>query len=276
MSKRFTAEKPLSGKIARMNAVTSTAPPNILGCRVDSTSYAQAVAQTLQWARDGESRCVYVANVHMVMEAYDDPSFKTLMNQADLVTPDGVPLVWMLRRLGYPRQERVYGPELTLRLVQAAAQQGIPVGFYGSTAEVLKRLIITLQECYPTLRVAYAFSPPFRSLTPEEDADIVAEVNASGARLLFVGLGCPKQERWMALHKGRVQAVMLGVGAAFDFLAGTKPQAPRWMQRTGLEWIFRLLSEPRRLWRRYLYHNPRFVLLAMTQLLRNTLKEQKT
>lgn len=267
MNKRFAADKRFSSKITRVNTVTETAFPNILGCRVDATSYEQATAQILQWARDGESRYVCVANVHMVMETQDDPSFKVLVNQADLVTPDGMPLVWMLRRMGYPHQERVYGPELTLRLVEAAAQQGIPVGFYGSTAEVLKRLIITLQECYPALWVAYAFSPPFRPLTPEEDADIVAEINASGARLLFIGLGCPKQERWMAGHKGWVRAVMLGVGAAFDFLAGTKPQAPRWMQRAGLEWLFRLLTEPRRLWRRYLVNNSVFVMLVLAQAL---------
>jgi N-acetylglucosaminyldiphosphoundecaprenol N-acetyl-beta-D-mannosaminyltransferase len=240
----------------------------ILGMRVDVTSYPAAQEQIMNWARAGQSGYVCVANVHMTMEAYDQPDFRVMVNAADLVVPDGVPLVWMMRRLGFPQQERVYGPDLTLRILEAAAQEGIPVGFYGSTPQTLERLLENLRRRFPALQVAYRCSPPFRPLTPEEDETVVREINASGTRVLFVGLGCPKQERWMAAHKGRVQAVMMGVGAAFDFLAALKPQAPRWMQRAGLEWLFRLLSEPRRLWRRYFYHNPRFAALALSQLLR--------
>jgi N-acetylglucosaminyldiphosphoundecaprenol N-acetyl-beta-D-mannosaminyltransferase len=240
----------------------------ILGMRVDATSYPAAQEQIMNWARAGESGYICVANVHMTMEAYDQPDFRVMVNAANLVVPDGVPLVWMMRRLGFPQQERVYGPDLTLRILEAAAQERIPVGFYGSTPQTLERLLENLRRRFPALQVAYRCSPPFRPLTPEEDEAVMREMNASGARVLFVGLGCPKQERWMAAHKGRVQAVMMGVGAAFDFLAGLKPQAPRWMQRAGLEWLFRLLSEPRRLWRRYFYHNPRFAVLALSQLLR--------
>jgi N-acetylglucosaminyldiphosphoundecaprenol N-acetyl-beta-D-mannosaminyltransferase len=203
----------------------------------------------------------------MVMEAYDDPGFRRVVNAADLVTPDGMPLVWGLRLLGMHGQDRVYGPELTLRVLAATEAAGVPVGFYGSAPEVLTRLLERVRRVYPRLEIAYAESPPFRSLSPKEDAEVVRKVNESGTRVLFVGLGCPKQERWMAAHRGRVRAVMLGVGAAFDFLAGTKPQAPRWMQNMGLEWLFRLLTEPRRLWRRYLIHNPRFALLFGLQLL---------
>lgn len=240
--------------------------PRILGMRVDPTSYEEATRLTLGWAHHAKSRYVCVANVHMVMEAYDDPTFKALVNAADLVTPDGVPLVCMLRRMGYPRQERVYGPELTLRVCRRAAEEGIPVGFYGGQPEALRTLVENLKGRFPGLQVAYAYSPPFRPLTTEEDRAVVEAINASGAKILFVGLGCPKQERWMAEHRGRVRAVMLGVGAAFDFHAGRIPQAPAWMQRVGLEWIFRLLQEPKRLWRRYLKHNPRFLLLALLQL----------
>ena len=240
----------------------------ILGMRVDATTYKDALHKVLTWAQRGESRYVCVANVHMVMEAYDAPSFRALVNRADLVTPDGMPLVWMLRLLGMKEQERVYGPTLTLRIAEAAAQNGVPVGFYGGRPEVLHQLIENLQARYPRLQVVYAYSPPFRPLTAKEDALVVEEINASGARILFVGLGCPKQERWMAAHKGKVHAVMLGVGAAFDFHAGRLPQAPPWMQRAGLEWLFRFLVEPRRLWRRYLKHNPRFIILAMMQLFR--------
>ncbi len=239
----------------------------VLGMRVDATSYDDATHRIMAWARARESRYVCVANVHMVMEAYDTPDFRRIVNSADLVTPDGVPLVWVLRRLGARNQQRVYGPDLTLHVCEAAAREGMPVGFYGGHPGTLNALIHNLHCRIPSLRVAYAWSPPFRPLTAEEDATVVREINSSGVAILFVGLGCPKQERWMAAHKGKVQAVMLGVGAAFDFHAGRVPQAPPWMQRAGLEWLFRLAVEPRRLWRRYLKHNPRFVVLALLQLL---------
>ena len=241
---------------------------NILGMRVDATSYDDATQRVLAWAANNESRSVCVANVHMTMEAFDSPEFREIVNSADLVTPDGMPLVWMLRRLGVPTQERVYGPELTLRICEAAAQRAVPVGFYGGSERALAAMVENLKARFPSLQVAYAYSPPFRPLTLEEDDQIVNAINASGARILFVGLGCPKQERWLAAHRGRVQAVMLGVGAAFDFHAGTVRQAPPWMQRAGLEWFFRLLMEPRRLWRRYFKHNPRFMVLATAQLLK--------
>ena len=240
---------------------------NILGVHVNPTSYVEAARQISAWAKANESRYVCVANVHMIMEAYDAPDFKDIVNAADLVTPDGMPLVWMLRRLGYPHQERVYGPELTLRLIEAVAMQEIPVGFYGSSTETLEQLIVSFKEKYPNLKIAYHYSPPFRPLTAEEDEDVVNGINASGAKLLFVGLGCPKQERWMAAHRGKIQVVMLGVGAAFDFHSRAKRQAPLWMQRSGLEWLFRFSQEPGRLWRRYLYQNPRFVWFMIWQLL---------
>ena len=240
--------------------------PTILGIRVDPTSYRQATENILTWAKAGESRYVCVANVHMVMEAYDHANYQTIVNAADLVVPDGMPLVWMLRRLGFPRQERVSGPDLMVHLLDQAASQQVSVGFYGSTPEVLVRLRRRLSQRWPELPLAFMYSPPFRPLTVKEDARIVEEINASGTKLLFVGLGCPKQERWMAAHRGRIRAVMIGVGAAFDFHAGVKPRAPRWMQSMGLEWLFRLLTDPWRLWYRYLYHNPRFAILALKQL----------
>lgn len=208
-----------------------------------------------------------MANVHMAMEAYDSREFRRIVNSADLVTPDGMPLVWMLRKLGVSDQQRVYGPALMDRVCEVASRQGVPVGLYGGQRETLESLVKSMRSRFPKLRIAYAYSPPFRPLSDEEDERVVQEINNSGARILFVGLGCPKQERWMAEHKGRVQAVMLGVGAAFDFHAGKVPQAPGWMQRMGLEWLFRLATEPRRLWRRYAKHNPRFVVLALMQLL---------
>jgi N-acetylglucosaminyldiphosphoundecaprenol N-acetyl-beta-D-mannosaminyltransferase len=238
----------------------------ILGTRVDPTSYDLAVVQILDWARASGSHSICVANVHVVMEGYDHSDFSSIVNRAELVVPDGMPLVWALRRKGFPHQQRVYGPELTIRLITAAAEKGIQVGFLGSSPETLELLKANVCQQVPGVKIAYAISPPFRQVSQEEDELIVKQINDSGTKILFVGLGCPKQEKWMAAHIGRVQAVMVGVGAAFDFIAGAKQQAPKWMQPIGLEWLFRLSQEPGRLWRRYLYHNPRFVFLVMLPL----------
>ena len=234
---------------------------------VNVTSYAAAAKMVVDWSGNSESRYVCIANVHVLMEAYDSPHFRSVLNHADLVTPDGVPLVWLMRLKGQRAQQRVYGPTLMLRVLEAAAQNGVPVGFYGGTPDVLRSLVERMQERFHGLNAAFAVSPPFAEMSNKEDADLVEQINRSGIRILFVGLGCPKQEIWMARHRGRVNAVMLGVGAAFDFHAGVKPQAPLWMQGIGLEWLFRLSTEPRRLWKRYLYHNPRFVVLAIADLL---------
>jgi len=240
----------------------------ILGMRVDRTSYEEAAGQILSWAAAGESRYVCAASVNNVMEARDSPEFLRVMNEADLVTPDGMPLVWGLRRLGLRGASRVYGPDLTPAVLKAAEQAGLPVGFYGATRSVLEKLRAEVERRYPKLHAPYWFAPPFGPLSPEEDREVVDEMRKSGVRVLFSGLSTPKQERWMAAHRGRVPAVMLGVGAAFDFLAGVKPQAPGWMRASGTEWLFRLATEPRRLWRRYLKHNPRFAALFAAQLLR--------
>jgi N-acetylglucosaminyldiphosphoundecaprenol N-acetyl-beta-D-mannosaminyltransferase len=240
----------------------------ILGTRTDPTSYTDASNRVLAWTKASESRYVCVSNVHVTMESYDSAAFQAIVNGADLVTPDGMPLVWSLQLLGISGATRVYGPTLTLQLLQRAFTAGVSVGFLGGTPEVLRRLVEACGRRFSGLHVAYAYAPPFRPLTEVEDRAIVRDIHDSGARILFVGLGCPKQERWMAEHKGRVNAVMLGVGAAFDFIAGMKPQAPAWMQRIGLEWLFRLVTEPRRLWKRYGYHNPRFVALFAGQYLK--------
>lgn len=242
-------------------------PPTILGTIIHPTTYRDATALILGWAVSAESRSVCLANVHMVMEAYDDPAYQAVVNGADLAAPDGMPLVWILNWLGHDVKDRVYGPALMLRVLEAAARQGVPVGFYGASADVLDALIANMRQKFPGLCITYSCSPPFREPTSDEDEAAVRDINASGARILFVGLGCPKQERWMHQHKGRVQAVMLGVGAAFDFHAGAIPQAPPWMQDRGLEWLFRLCVEPRRLLKRHLLHNPRFVILSILELL---------
>ena len=246
---------------------TRSSQPFILGMKVDPTSYAEASRTIIDWSHEGASRYVCFPNVYNVMQAYDSASFRRVTNEADLVTPDGMPLVWGLKRLGHPGATRVYGPDLTLIVLQLAADAGIPVGFYGSTPEVIQQIRTVLHQRCPRLQVAYGYSPSFKPLTPAEDDETVAAINASGARILFIGLGTPKQDYWMAAHRGKVQAVMLGVGAAFDFLSGTKAQAPRWIMGIGMEWFFRLVTEPRRLWKRYLKHNPRFVALFALQLL---------
>jgi N-acetylglucosaminyldiphosphoundecaprenol N-acetyl-beta-D-mannosaminyltransferase len=245
-------------------------PPSrsILGMRVDATSYPDAARRIVAWAKRGQSRTVFVATVNNVMEAHDEERFLRVMNDADLVTPDGMPLVWGLRWLGVAGATRVYGPDLTPVVLGLAEAERIPVGFYGGAPNVLEELCREVSRQWPRLEIAFASSPPFRELTHAEDLEAANDIDASGARILFVGLGCPKQEVWMAGHRGRVTAVMIGVGAAFDFLAGTKRQAPRFLQRAGLEWVFRLATEPTRLWKRYLRQNPRFAMLFGRQLVR--------
>lgn len=221
----------------------------------------------MHWVEEGKSAYLCLANVHMVMEAHDDPDFRRMINEADLVTPDGAPISWALRFLGVRDATQVRGPELTPRLCRRCARENIPVGFYGGTPEVLDRMTGNLKESIPGLQVAYSYSPPFFSLDRRAQDRIIEDINISGARVLFVGLGCPKQEKWMAANRNRIHAVMLGVGAAFDILGKRNKEAPKWMQVAGLEWMYRLANEPRRLWRRYLYNNPRFLGLLVMQLL---------
>ena len=236
-------------------------PPSrhVLGVRFDATTYADASARILGWAAAGESRTVYCSNTHSAVEAQDDPAFRDVLDRADLNTPDGVPVVWALRHLGLADAGRVYGPDLMLRVLRDAAAAGVPVAFYGSSEATLAALTARLPALAPGLDVRATISPPYRALTAAEDAAFAAEIVASGARILFVGLGCPRQERWCDAHRGRLPAVMVAVGAAFDFHAGRVRQAPPALQRAGLEWAFRLAVEPRRLWRRYARVVPRFI-----------------
>jgi N-acetylglucosaminyldiphosphoundecaprenol N-acetyl-beta-D-mannosaminyltransferase len=243
--------------------------PQILRLNIACSSYDEVVRNCIAWAGDGRSHGVAFAPVHVVMEAWDQPEYCAGLNSLDMVNPDGMPVVWALRLLGNKAATRVYGPDATLRLLEAAQQHQIPIGFYGGSETALRLLVQRVQRQFPAIRISYAFSPPFRELSAEEDAEIVRNLNTSGARLVFIGLGCPSQEQWILDHRDRVPAVLLAVGAAFDFLAGTKPQAPRWMMRSGLEWLFRVATEPRRLSGRYLRHNPRFIALFACQWLRS-------
>ena len=241
----------------------------ILSMRVDVTSIANVLKLTDNWMNSAEGYYVCVSNVHMCMECFDDGSFLDVVNNADLVVPDGKPLVWAQKMLGVTRPQQVRGMDLMLALCAHAENSCLPVGFYGGTPAVLRMLENSLKQRYPELEIGLTISPPFRPLSPQEDAEYLAKINDSGVRILFVGLGCPKQERWMAENRAKLNCVMLGVGAAFDFIAGQKRHAPRWMQAAGLEWAFRFLCEPGRLWKRYLKHNPRFIWYFSKQLLAN-------
>ena len=222
----------------------------------------------LELIRKGQRATICVANVHMVMEAFDDSRFREMVNRSTYVTSDGMPLVWGLRLLGQKGATRIYGPQLMTNLLEVAETQQIPIGLYGSTTKVRDFLAKRLGQKYPRLKIVYSYGPPFRPVLREEEMEDVEKINKSGAKLLFVGLGCPKQEKWMARYKEQVNAVMVGVGAAFDFQSGSKPQAPKWMQRAGLEWLFRMVCEPQRLAGRYLRHNPRFLWFFYRQLRR--------
>ena len=248
-------------------AATAPGKANILGVGVSPLTMRQTVDAVDRWIARREPHYVCVTSVHGVMESQRDPGLRRIHNAAGLVTPDGMPLVWVSRLKGFRHVERVYGPDLLLTLCRHSTRTGYRHFFYGGGPGVPERLAANLGRRFPGLRVAGAYAPPFRGLTVEEDARIVRIVNDADPDIVWVGLSTPKQERWMAAHLGRVRApVMIGVGAAFDFHAGLKKQAPRWMRRSGLEWSFRLLSEPRRLWSRYLIGGPLFLSLLALQM----------
>lgn len=241
---------------------------NLLGIRVSAINMQIALDCFARWTENKKKAYICVTNVHVLMEAQASGDLRRALNRAGMVTPDGMPLVWYSHLKGHRHVSRVYGPDLLLAACQRSLETGWSHYFYGGAPGVAEKLAANLRLRFPGLRVAGTSNPPFRPLTAEEDRAAVAEINASGADVLWVGLGAPKQELWMAEHLGRIDAsVMVGVGAAFDFHAGVKRQAPRWMQRSGLEWLFRLGTEPKRLWKRYLVNNPLFVWLVLLQLL---------
>lgn len=245
---------------ARPPARPATA--EVLGVPLALTTYADAIAWMDAAIAAGSREYVCVAATHTVVACGEDPDLRAAVLASSLTVPDGMPLVWALRALGHPLPDRVYGPTLMDRTCAHAAAEGIPIHLYGGRDRwALDRLVATLEERHPGLRIAGAIQPRFRDLSDAEAAAVAAEINASGAQIVWCGLGVPRQERWMARMRPLLDApVLVGVGAAFDFHAGLVPQAPPQLQRLGLEWAFRLAQEPRRLWRRYAHHNPRFVL----------------
>jgi N-acetylglucosaminyldiphosphoundecaprenol N-acetyl-beta-D-mannosaminyltransferase len=233
---------------------------NVLGVGVSAIDVERAVSIIGGWVSRRVPNYVCVSGVHGVMESQEDDVLRDIHNHAGLVTPDGMPLVWLGRLASHRQMTRVYGPDLLLACCAESSRRGWRHFFYGGASGVADLLARRLRAHFPTLEVAGTYTPPFRALTDEEEADVTRRIEESHADIVWVGLSTPKQERWMAAHVGRVAApVLIGVGAAFDFHAGLKPQAPHWLQQCGLEWLFRLATEPRRLWRRYLTNNPRFV-----------------
>ncbi|MEC5218599.1 N-acetylglucosaminyldiphosphoundecaprenol N-acetyl-beta-D-mannosaminyltransferase [Actimicrobium sp. GrIS 1.19] len=238
----------------------------VLNALIDVVDWETALARISGWAVVRESRYVCICNAHSVVTVAQDADFRRIVDGADMATPDGAPVAVMLRKTGHAGQQRINGPDLMWKYCALAAQRGESIYLYGGQQRTLETLQQQLKQSFPGLIIAGAYSPPYRSMTDEEDAADVERINMSGAGTVWVSLGCPKQEQWMAAHRGRIHAVMIGVGAAFDYHAGTLQRAPLWMQHAGLEWLYRLVSEPRRLWRRYLVTNTLFVLGAAGQL----------
>lgn len=238
---------------------------NILGTRVSAVNMGQALETIDGWLARREPNYVCVTPAHVVMDGYWNPEVRGWINRAGMATPDGMGIVWLLKLRGHRGVGRVYGADLMLEVSRISEARPWRHFFYGGAPGTPELLIGRLKGKFPGLRIAGAYSPPFRPLTDAEDREIVEKINASKADILWVGISSPKQEQWMAGHLGKLRApVMIGVGAAFDFLSGRKRQAPRWIQRAGMEWLFRLASEPRRLWRRYAQY-PLFGLLVCLQ-----------
>jgi N-acetylglucosaminyldiphosphoundecaprenol N-acetyl-beta-D-mannosaminyltransferase len=249
-----------------MNRMGQRAGAVVLGSMIDHLTYASAVDQISSWAERHESRYVCICNVHSIVAARHDSGLREAIESADMATADGMPVAFVMRKSGFPDQQRICGPDLMLHYCRRAEQNGQSIFLYGSTDQTLMLLKNRLREWFPSLRIAGDYSPPFGPISHQEDLRNERRIKDSGAQVVFVGLGCPKQEKWMRSQKGRINAVMIGVGAAFDFHAGTVKRAPEWMQQYGLEWLYRFLSEPRRLWKRYLTTNSLFLIGVIRQL----------
>jgi N-acetylglucosaminyldiphosphoundecaprenol N-acetyl-beta-D-mannosaminyltransferase len=235
----------------------------VLGVGISATSYSEVADTCAEWLADkssGAARYICVTSVHGLMEARKSPEVRAILNGAAIATPDGMPLVWALRSFGIKDQQRVYGPNLMLTLCERAETRGHRIFLYGGRPETLSVLRENLLSRFPALQICGSYSPPFRQLTPEEEQQVQTMIRDAAPDIVFVGISTPKQEQWMASHRDRFPGVvMVGVGAAFDFHAGRVKQAPEWMQRRGLEWLFRLTTEPARLWKRYLLVTPWFL-----------------
>ncbi len=240
----------------------------VLSIAIHAIAFREAVARILAWVADGKRGYALLCTTHTALECLDRPPMAEIARKADLVLPDGMPLVWIARRAGLPA-ERVYGPDLMLAVCEAGLFRNLRHCLYGATPDTLVRLASNLTERFPGLRIVESIAPPFRELTEPEKQAMADRINDAKPDIVWVGLGTPKQDFWVGEFRKRLNAAaLIPVGAAFDFHAGRVRQAPRWMMRAGLEWLFRLAMEPRRLWKRYLIGNPRFCLLWLKQTLR--------
>ena len=241
----------------------------ILGVRVHLINMGQVLDIISDWIEQRDE-CHYIVatQMHGIMEARRDPGFKTILNSANLFVPDGFSLIWAARRRGFKISNRVAGPDLFMEGCRLASERGYKVFFYGDTTETLKALSLQLKDWFPTLKIVGMHSPPFRTLTPEEEVQVVSIINESGPDIVWVGLGLPKQERWMFEHKDKLNApVLVGVGAAFKFVSGRVRRAPPWVGNHGFEWLWRFISEPRRVWRRVMIDGPHFIFCVVFEKL---------
>jgi N-acetylglucosaminyldiphosphoundecaprenol N-acetyl-beta-D-mannosaminyltransferase len=244
---------------------------DILGVQVDAQRLDQAARTLVGWARERQGRYVCACPVYTVMACQEDPAVRSAVKRADMVTADGMPVAWLQRMHGLRDAERVYGPDLLLAVCEQSAGTDIRHFLWGGLPGVADRLATVLKAKFPGLQIAGTCSPPVADIGAAPDPAVVKQLNSAQANIVWVGLGSPKQDLWMALYRPVLAAPLLvGVGAAFDFLSGAKRQAPRWMQRNGLEWAFRLGTEPQRLWRRYVLYNPRFVWHVLRQTLQRS------
>jgi len=243
---------------------------SLLGVNVSRVNPVLAVGQICEWVRQKKRTYVCVAPVSTLVDAKRSTQYLEAVNAAGMVTPDGMPVVWLARARGCQDIERTYGPDLMLDVCNHGQDLGLRHFFYGGTEGTLRKLQQKLLESYPQILVAGSYAPPFKAGVWQEDEEIIDRINSSAADIVWVGLGSPKQDFWMQMHRPLLNApVIIGAGAAFDFCSGTKPQAPRWMMAIGLEWFFRLCSEPRRLWKRYLIGNSLFIIyLIKDEILR--------
>ncbi len=231
----------------------------------DALTSGELISRVIGWSKEKKSKAIFFCTAHMIIEAYDSKHFAAAMSQADLICADGRPIFLIQKLFSNQACSQNIGISTMRGLIEKCSSMGIPIGFYGSTPEVLSALKQKLLRQYPNLQINYNNSPPFRELSVDEAKLHAKEINASGAQMLFVGLGCPKQELWIANQANKIKMPMLAVGAAFDFMAESKRVAPQWLRVLSLEWLFRLVNEPRRLWKRYLILNPRFIFYILMQ-----------
>lgn len=248
----------------------------VLECWITAAHPSYVVEEVLRMVRCCEKGAVHVCTVHTMLECYDDPLLARIVNSGHLAVPDGMPLVWLAQH-SLPRAgvDRCYGPDLMLNICEAGLQTGLRHCLYGGAPDVLEALVANLKKKFPGIQIVEKISPPFRPLSKEENEKLVSQINAASPDIVWVGLGTPKQDFWIGDNRDKLDApVLMAVGAAFDFHAGTLPQAPKWMQRNGLEWLYRLIKEPRRLWRRYLIGNPRFLWLILLSYFKSILRRR--